>query len=334
MPLPELVWVTHPRHLPAAPRGRAVALDVAFAASGQWKSKTQKLIDALGDRLALWIDHHEHKEGWAGYLDDPRFVLVPNRIAHACPELVTPERVRAAGPIDAILAHADFDGAVAAAKWLKGGVEPWPGADEDARAVDSPGRGHTLSERGARIAWALDEASASYKQSRELDLLTRLTRAMAAGGTAAGGTAAGGTAAGGTAAGDLDPALDDELDTLAKGARAAEQKTRALARQQGALVAPGLFLVRVDQKPDNRTRRNLLVYAEEQAPIGALLEPDPQGGQWLIAATFDEGLDLADVAGMEGGRSDYRFGRAHGGGEELIAALAAYAQARARPRPP
>ena len=311
MPIPELVWVTHPRHLPAAPRGRAVALDVAFAASGQWKSKTQKLIDALGDRLALWIDHHEHKEGWAAYLADPRFVLVPNRVAHACPELVTPERVAGAGPIDAILAHADFDGAVAAAKWLKGGVEPWPGADEDARAVDSPGRGHTLSERGARIAWALDEASASYKQSRELELLTRLTRALAAG--------------------DLDPALDDELDTLAKGARVAEVATRALAQQKGALVAPGLFLVRVDEKPDNRTRRNLLVYAEEQAPIGALLEPDPQGGHWLIAATFDEGLDLADVEGMEGGRSDYRFGRAHGGGEELIAALAAYAQARARP---
>lgn len=307
----ELVWVTHPRHLPAAPRGRTVALDVAFAASGQWKSKTKKLIDALGDRLVLWLDHHEHKEGWAAYQGDARFVLVPNKIAHACPELVTPARVAAAGVVDAIMAHADFDGALAAAKWLKGGLEPWPGADEDARAVDSPGRGHALSERGARIAYAFDEASASYKQGRELELLSKVTRAIVEG--------------------QFDPALDDELDGLARAARAAEQQARALAASRGARYASGLFLVRLDDKPDNRTRRNLLMFAEEQAAIGALLEPDPQGGHWLIAATFDERLDLADVDGFEGGRSDYRFARAHGGGDDLLAALAAYANARALP---
>lgn len=307
----ELVWVTHPRHLPAAPRGRIVALDVAFAASGQWKSKTKKLIDALGDRLVLWLDHHEHKEGWAAYQGDARFVLVPNKIAHACPELVTPARVAAAGVVDAIMAHADFDGALAAAKWLKGGLEPWPGADEDARAVDSPGRGHALSERGARIAYAFDEASASYKQGRELELLSKVTRAIVEG--------------------QFDPALDDELDGLARAARAAEQQARALAASRGARYASGLFLVRLDDKPDNRTRRNLLMFAEEQAAIGALLEPDPQGGHWLIAATFDERLDLADVDGFEGGRSDYRFARAHGGGDDLLAALAAYANARALP---
>lgn len=307
----ELVWVTHPRHLPAAPRGRIVALDVAFAASGQWKSKTKKLIDALGDRLVLWLDHHEHKEGWAAYQGDARFVLVPNKIAHACPELVTPARVAAAGVVDAIMAHADFDGALAAAKWLKAGLEPWPGADEDARAVDSPGRGHALSERGARIAYAFDEASASYKQGRELELLSKVTRAIVEG--------------------QFDPALDDELDGLARAARAAEQQARALAASRGARYASGLFLVRLDDKPDNRTRRNLLMFAEEQAAIGALLEPDPQGGHWLIAATFDERLDLADVDGFEGGRSDYRFARAHGGGDDLLAALAAYANARALP---
>ena len=90
---PNLVWATHPRHLPPPPTGRVVSLDVAFAAGGQWKSKTKKMIDALGDRLVLWIDHHEHKEGWAAYAADPRFVLVPNKVAHACPELVTTARV-------------------------------------------------------------------------------------------------------------------------------------------------------------------------------------------------------------------------------------------------
>ncbi|MCC7073067.1 MAG: hypothetical protein IT383_17220 [Deltaproteobacteria bacterium] len=303
---PDLLWVAHPRHLPAAPGGRVVVLDVAFAAGGQWKSKTKKVIDALGDRLAAWIDHHEHKEGWAAYREDPRFILVPNKIAHGSPEMVTPERVAAAGRVDVILAHADFDGMLASAKWLRGGVEPWPAADEDARAVDSPGRGHTLTERGARFANALDEASVAYKQQREHALLTRVTHAIAAG--------------------DSDPALDDELDGLAAAARIAEQRARAQARRDGELVSPGLFLVRVDARPDNRTRRNLLVFAEEQARIGGLLEPDPQGGHWLIAATFDERLDLADVEGFEGGRSDYRFARAHAGGQEQIAALARYAQ--------
>lgn len=301
-----LLWVTHPRHLPAAPAGRVVVLDVAFAAGGQWKSKTKKVIDALGDRLAAWIDHHEHKEGWAAYRDDPRFVLVPNKLAHGSPELVTAARVAAAGRVDVIMAHADFDGVLASAKWLKGGAEPWPGADEDARAVDSPGRGHALTERGARFAYALDEASVAYKQQREHALLTRVAIAIAED--------------------ESDIALDEELDGLAAAARAAEQDARARARRFGELVAPGLFLVRVDQRPDNRTRRNLLVFAEEQARIGALLEPDPQGGHWLIAATFDERLDLADVEAFEGGRSDYRFARAHAGGKEQIAALARYAE--------
>ena len=172
--------------------------------------------------------------------------------------------------------------------------------------MDSPGRKHALSDKGALIAFALDEASATYKQSRELALLTRVTRAIGAG--------------------ESDLALDEELDGLAKAARAAEQQTRARAAQCGALFSPGLFLVRLDQKPDNRTRRNLLMFAEDQAAIGALLEPDPQGGHWLIAATFDERLDLADVEGFEGGRSDYRFARAHGAGETELAALAAYAR--------
>ncbi|MBI1948419.1 MAG: hypothetical protein HYS27_22220 [Deltaproteobacteria bacterium] len=303
---PGLAWVTHPRHLPAAPAGRVVVVDVAFAAGAQWKSKTKKVIDALGERLVLWIDHHEHKEGWAQYRDDARFVLVPNKVAHGSPELVTRERVLAAGPVDVIMAHADFDGVVAAAKWLKGGVEPWPGADEDARAVDSPGRGHALTERGARFAYAFDEASVAYKQAREHALLTKVTLAMASG--------------------ESDLGLDEELDGLAKAARASEQAARARAAREGELAAPGVFLVKVDERPDNRTRRNLLVYAEERALIGALLEPDPQGGHWLIATTFDERLDLSEVEGFEGGRSDYRFARAHAGGGEQIAALAAYAR--------
>jgi hypothetical protein len=41
------------------------------------------------------------------------------------------------GPIDTIVAHFDLDGLYAAAKWILGGREPYPGADDDARAVDT-----------------------------------------------------------------------------------------------------------------------------------------------------------------------------------------------------
>src|SRR4029453_2178958 len=34
-------------------------------------------------------------------------------------------------------AHHDLDGLYSAAKWIRGGVEPYPGSDDDARCVDT-----------------------------------------------------------------------------------------------------------------------------------------------------------------------------------------------------
>jgi hypothetical protein len=295
--------------LPKPPAGRVVVVDVAFAAGNQWKSKTKPFIDALGDRLVRYIDHHEHRTGWPAVVDDPRFLLVPNRIAHACPELVTPEVAKACGALDAVVAHADFDGALSAVKLLRGGIAPWASADEDARAVDSPGRGHTLSDVGARISLAMDEASCRYEREAQLAFLSRVSWALVDG--------------------DNDPVLDDELDTLSSAARAAEVEGRALAQAHGGLEAPGVFVVRVDRKQDNRVRRSLLMYAEERATIGALWEPDPAGGAWVTAATYDGTLDLEDVTGFEGGRTDYRFMRVGDEGRGAIEALSAYVQGRA-----
>lgn len=305
--MPRILWVTHPRHLPKPPGGRAVVVDVAFAAANQWKSKTKPFLDGLGERLALFIDHHEHKEAWAHYGADPRFLLVPNKIAHACPELVTPDVVARAGAVDVVVAHHDFDGLLSAVKFLRGGVAPWPEADEDARAVDSPGRGHTLSPTGTRLALAMDEAAVALERGAALAFNDRLAKALVDGG-----------------AKDFGFALDDEIDGLAKAAEAAEGEARAIVAKRGRLEAPGVFVVRVSHKQDNRMRRNLLVLAEEHAAIGALWEPDPAGGAWLTAATFNATLDLEDVVGFEGGRSDYRFARAHKDGADLVDALSAY----------
>jgi hypothetical protein len=303
-----IVWATHPRHLPPPPGGRVVVVDVAFAAGSQFKKKTLPFIEALGDRLVMWLDHHEHKAGWKRFADDPRFVLVPNKIAHACPELVTPERVQQAeaeaGRVAAVVAHGDFDGLVAGVKWRLGGVPPWPEADEDARAVDSPGRGHTLSETGRRLADALEEASAIYDKDTRLAFMDEIAAALVHG--------------------EEPLALEQQIDDLARVARDAAAEARELAAASGGEEVPGVYVVRVDHALDNRTRKHLLVYAEEQAPIGALYEPDKEGGAWVTAATFDERLDLERVAGFEGGRSDYRFSRASADGAENIRALGAY----------
>lgn len=311
MTTPKLLWVTHPRHLPKAPTsGRAVVVDVAFAAAGQWKSKTKPFLDALGDRLIRFIDHHEHKEAWGVYAGDPRFLLVPNRIAHACPELVTEALMADIGVVDVVVAHHDFDGLLSAVKVLRRGKPPWPEADEDARAVDSPGRGHVLSSFGALVSDAMDEVAVTLERGEALAFNARVARGLADDGAR------------------LDPILHEEIRGFAARAHAAAEEAKRIVDRCGRLEAPGVFVVRVGEKQDNRMRRHLLLLAEGVASVGALFEPDPQGGAWLTAATFDERIDLEDVAGFEGGRSDYRFARAHMGGHDLVTALGAYVALR------
>jgi hypothetical protein len=151
------VFFTSPRQLPRPDRlpGRVVVLDVAFAADGlgtSFAEITERFILGLGDRLAAWVDHHDH-DRHADYRHDPRFVLATKAEHGACPEMVTPELVRGVGPIGSIVCHLDLDGLYATAKWLRGGTEPYPGADDDARAIDT--RIGTPSPMAVRIDRAL-----------------------------------------------------------------------------------------------------------------------------------------------------------------------------------
>jgi len=139
--LPHLAFAS-PRLLPKPEKvpGRVVVLDIAFAAtvgtSVSFEAITKPFLDGLGDRLAAWVDHHDH-EKHAEFARDPRFVLATKAQHGACPEMVTRELVRQTGPIDSICCHVDLDGLYAAAKWILGGQEPYRGADDDARAVDT-----------------------------------------------------------------------------------------------------------------------------------------------------------------------------------------------------
>lgn len=149
--------IATPRRLLPANKllGQVVILDIAFGNKGGSKSYpsiTHKLIDELGSRLAVYLDHHDsvfHKD----FADDPRFYLASKSVHGACPEMITPEIVAAAGSVDTILCHNDFDGLASAAKWMSDGVEPYEGCDHDAWCIDT--RLETPSIKAQQIDLAL-----------------------------------------------------------------------------------------------------------------------------------------------------------------------------------
>ena len=292
-----VLFVEHPATLPPAPEGRLAVVDVAFAAADKYELATLPFIEAMGDRLAVWIDHHEHPVGWARFQGDPRFVLIPNRDAHACPELVTPEVVRRAGPVDVVLAHADMDGLLSAVKYLRAGQPPWPEADEDARAADSPGRGHELSERGKLLALALDEAGATLRTKPREELRQQIVAALV------------------DRPLDFPPELEEKLRKLAADHAKTLQPVDGLA-QNAREEAAGVLVVRVEKDLGRSVKKALLSRLEDIALVGVVVE-----GKAVTAATYHAEIDLSRVDELPAGRSDYRFAQATDGGRQIIARL-------------
>src|SRR5437763_7347533 len=294
---PAVVFVEQPGNLPPPPGGRVAVLDVAFAGGENFENATVPFLTSLGNRLAVWIDHHEHPAGWSRVRGDPRFLLVPNRDAHACPELVTPEVVARAGKVDVIVAHADLDGLLSAVKFLRGGTPPWPEADEDARAVDSPGRGHRLSRFGQLLVEALDEAESTLRSKQRESLRQELTEALV------------------RAPEPLPPKLRARLETL----QLAHAETLAGVDQLAAQAreeARGVLVVRVPKDLGRPVKKALLSRLEARAPVGVVVE-----GRAVTAATFREDLDLGRIDKLRAGRSDYRFARADDGGRAIVQRL-------------
>ncbi|MFL5445367.1 MAG: hypothetical protein ACJ78W_12700 [Myxococcales bacterium] len=292
-----VIFVEQPGNLPPPPEGRVAAVDVAFAGGDGYERVTVPFLDALGDRLALWVDHHEHPVGWARYRDDPRFILVPNREAHACPELVTEELVIRTGPVDNVIAHADFDGLLSAVKFLRKGIPPWPEADEDARAVDSPGRGHSLSARARLYVAALDEAAAALRSKQRDSLRQELVEALV------------------QSPARIPPALEARLEKLAREHEETLAPAEDLARTARE-EARGVLVVRVPKDLGRPVKKALLSRLEERAPVGVVVE-----GRAVTAATFREDLDLSSVPQLAAGRSDYRFAQVDDGGRAIVEGL-------------
>lgn len=279
---PEIAFAT-PRKLPKPDqiKGRVVVLDLAFASEasgGGFAKLTKPFIDKLGSRLAAWVDHHDHVLH-AEYARDPRFVLATKAEHGACPEMVTPELVERTGPVDTIVCHTDFDGLCSAAKWLRGGLEPYPGADDDARAVDT--RIGTPSALGARFDRAI------RARGRDTALLGLIVRHLA------GGLA--------------DSSLWGPIDAAAAELDAIEHATRAIARRYTLVDLQkrdgvpekirSLAFVDATAEHGKYDKTLLLLLGQERAGAAVLLDTDNVS----FAAAFDSGLNFLNLFGLSGG---------------------------------
>lgn len=261
-----------PRVLPRADKlaGRVVVLDIAFAAtvgeSISYEKITAPFLAALGDRLAMWVDHHDH-ERHVEFAGDPRFVLATKAQHGACPEMVTPELVRQTGPVDTILTHVDLDGLYAAAKWILGGHEPYPTADADARAVDT-----RIGEPGA-VATRIDRAlRAKFRD----DQLKRAVVLWLVGGMKPG----------------------PHADVIAEAAREFDVRdagTRALAEKYVVRGRIAMIDTRSTRTAFDKT--DLLLAGQARAPVSIVRD----SGQITIAASFESGWDFVQLLALGGG---------------------------------
>lgn len=247
-----------------------MVLDIAFAAtigtSVSFERTTWPFIVALGDRLAAWVDHHDH-EKHVEFAHDPRFVLATKAEHGACPEMVTPALVHQTGPIDTIVAHADLDGLYAAAKWIRGGVEPYPGADDDARAVD------TRIGMPGPIAKRIDHALRAM--FRDADLKRSVVHFLVAG----------------TLRGVHD-------DAIAEAARAYDQRD-ACTQQLGAQFTLRGRVAVVDTAgySGQFDKTELLLIGQTKAPVSIVRD----SGMLTIAAEFNSGWDFVAMFALGGG---------------------------------
>jgi hypothetical protein len=271
-PMAHLAFGT-PRKLPkpAALSGRVGVLDIAFAGvggkSGSFEHVTLPFIEGLAARLRVWVDHHDHSEH-PRYANDPRFRLSTKAEHGACPEMIDPELVERVGPLDTIVCHTDFDGLVSAAKWLRGGHEPYTGADDDARAIDT--RMGTPSAVAARIDRALRGRPGDH------GLMGVVVRHLTTG--------------------LEDATLWEPIDRAGAELEPVERETRRAAQSYRRLP-PGVAFVDISSGYGRIDKTLLLLLGQEREPVSVVADRDNVS----IAARFDSGFNFLELFGLEGG---------------------------------
>jgi hypothetical protein len=268
-PSPNFAFLT-PRNLPRpeALTGRVAVLDIAFAAEGggsSFEGITQPFINGLGSRLAAWVDHHDH-ERHKDYAGDPRFVLSTKAEHGACPEMVTPEVVAHAGPVDTVAVHLDLDGLYAGAKWALGGTEPYEGADADARAVD------TRRGEPGPIAERIDRALRA--RFRDTNLKHRVVQYLIARTKA--------------------PHHWEEIEKAARMVDPLLDEARRIAERY-RIDGNVAFVEARAQQPYDKTE--LLLLGQKRAAVAVVRD----AGSLSIAADFESGLDFVKLFELGGG---------------------------------
>ena len=263
-----------PRRLPRTQSlsGRVAVVDIAFASeSGGRKNgferTTLRFIDELGDRLVAWVDHHDSRHH-ARFAADPRFTLSTKAEHGACPEMITPELVRAAGPVDTVVCHDDFDGLASAAKWIMGGAEPYPGCDADARAIDT--RVGLPGPLGTRIDRAL--RARRRDPSLALAVVSLLAGAMA------------------------DESIWSLIDAAGHELLPLEDAAKELAEQYQR-VSDELSIVDASARAGEYDRTLLLLLGQEQSRMAAVIDRDTV----TFAAAYDSGVSFLEAFGLSGG---------------------------------
>jgi hypothetical protein len=248
--------------------GRVAVLDIAFASEGggsSFEKTTLPFIRGLGSRLAAWVDHHDH-DRHVDYAGDPRFILATKAQHGACPEMVTPDVVKAAGPVDTVAVHLDLDGLYSGAKWVLGGVEPYPGADADARAVDTrrgqPGPIGTRIDRALRAHFRDENL-----KHRVIQYLVARTKA---------------------------PVHWEEIERAAREIDPLLDQARRLAERYR--VSEGVAYVEAGAGPPY-DKTELLLLGQERAPVAVVRD----SGALTIAADFESGLDFVKLFRLGGG---------------------------------
>ena len=270
-----------PRKLPKARelQGRVVVLDIAFAYDtegepGRYDKTTKRFLDTLGPRLAAYVDHHDH-EKHLDFKGDPRFVLCTKAEHGACPEMITPALVARIGEVDTIVCHTDFDGLCAAAKWMRGGVEPYPGADDDARAIDT--RIGTPSAIGQRFDRAI------RGRPHDEGLFGLIVRHLSTG--------------------LADAGLWGPIDAAGSEYESQEAEARRLARGFVRVKGAPHGVAFVDVTPAEGEKRKtydktlLLLLGQERETIAVVVDRDTIA----LAAAFDSGVDFLQLLGLSGG---------------------------------
>ena len=261
-----------PRKLPKPRelRGRVVVLDIAFASeagSKGFEAITLPLIEGLGTRLARWVDHHDSAHH-TRYASDPRFVLATKAQHGACPEMITEAVVAETGEVDTIVCHGDFDGLASAAKWLRGGREPYPGCDDDARAIDTRiGTPSTIGDRFDRALRARPRDHALFGM-----VVRHLTTGLS------------------------DGSLWGPIDEAGQALVAMEAETRRLARDYVKL-GTGVVLVDASSHRSPYDKTLLLLMGQERATVSVVVD----GDNVTFAAAFDSGINFLERFGISGG---------------------------------